>query len=226
MLIHKPTEFGWEMAAAIPETWITAIQAMYVVANFASGKSILWHAGASSVSLAGIQISKLNGASAIYATAGSQEKIDLCKSVGATECWNYRTQNWANELDRATEGKGVDILIDFVGPNFFQDNINSVALDGQMVIVGLLSGPKLPADIDISALVKRRIRIEGSRLRSRSTAYQGRLRDMLVKVALPGLISGQLQVPIDRIFDWQNIEGAHELMESNKNKGKIVCRVT
>jgi NADPH:quinone reductase-like Zn-dependent oxidoreductase len=225
MLIHKPKEISWEMAAAIPETWITAIQAMYLVTSFAPGKSILWHAGASSVSLAGIQLSKAHGASAIYATAGSQEKIDLTKSVGATEAWNYRTQDWSEELDVATGGKGVDIIIDFIGPNYFQQNLNSVALDGQMVIVGLLSGTKLPADIDISAFVRRRIRIEGSRLRSRSTEYQGCLRDMLAKEALPGLTSGQFQVPIDRIFDWQDIRQAHELMESNTNKGKIVCRV-
>jgi NADPH:quinone reductase-like Zn-dependent oxidoreductase len=82
MLIHKPGEISWEVAAGIPETWITAIQAMYFVASFAPGKSILWHAGASSVSIAGIQLSKAHGASAIYTTVGSSSKVEFCKVSG------------------------------------------------------------------------------------------------------------------------------------------------
>lgn len=84
MLIHKPKEISWEVAAGIPETWIAAIQAMYFVASFAPGKSILWHAGASSVSIVGIQLSKAHGASAIYTTVGSSSKVESCKDLGAT----------------------------------------------------------------------------------------------------------------------------------------------
>jgi NADPH:quinone reductase-like Zn-dependent oxidoreductase len=225
MLIHKPEGIPWDVAAGISETWATAIQAMYLVAKFLLGKSILWHAGASSVSLTGIQLSKAHGASAIYATAGSQEKIKLSESVGATKAWKYHTKVWAKELDQVREGKGVDIVIDFIGPDFFQININSVALDGQMAIVCLLSGNRLPDNIDIHPFVQRRIRVEGSRLRSRSTEYQGRIRDMLVKEALLGLTNGQFIVPIDKVIDWNQIQEAHELVESNSNKGKIVCRI-
>jgi NADPH:quinone reductase-like Zn-dependent oxidoreductase len=225
MLIHKPPSMPWEVAAGIPETWITAIQAMYLIAGFTAGKSILWHAGASSVSIAGIQLSKAHGASAIYATAGSQDKLDLCKSLGATEAWNYRETDWAEQVDLVTDGKGVDIIIDFVGADYFQKNMNSVALDGRLVIVGLLSGGTLPAGLDITAFVRRRIRIEGSRLRSRSEDYQGKLRDMLVREALPGLRDGNLKVPIEKVFDWNDVQEAHQMMESNRNRGKIVCKV-
>lgn len=226
MLIHKPKEIPWQVAAGIPETWITAIQAMFVVANFSTGKSILWHAGASSVSLAGVQLSKAHGASAIYTTVGSEEKAELVKSLGATEAWNYSKVDWAKEVDQVTGGKGVDIIIDFIGPDYFQRNLNSVALDGQIVIVGLLSGTEIPAGVDISAFVRRRIRVEGSRLRSRPIEYQKRLRDLFVKEALPKLQEGEFKVPIERIFDWKDIEHAHQMMESNKNKGKIVCKVS
>jgi NADPH:quinone reductase-like Zn-dependent oxidoreductase len=227
MLIHKPSSMPWEIAASVPETWITAIQALYLIAEFSEGKSILWHAGASSVSIAGIQLSRARGASAIYATAGSTSKINLCKSLGATECWNYREMNWSEELDRVTKGEGVDIIVDFIGADYFQQNINSVALDGRLIIVGLLSGGivTMETGLDISAFVKRRIRMEGSRLRSRGEEYQGKLRDMLVKEGMPGLTDGTFKVPIDRIFDWKDIQEAHELMESNRNEGKIVCRV-
>ena len=114
-LIHKPKEISWELAAGIPEVWMTATQAMSLVGGFSPGKSILWHAGASTVSIAGIQLSKILGASAVYATAGTQDKLDHCKSIGATEAWNYREVDWAQELDKVTHGKGVDIIIDFVG---------------------------------------------------------------------------------------------------------------
>ena len=117
MLVHKPTELSWEEAAGIPETWITALQAMYLVGQFKEGDSILWHAGASSVSISGIQLAVAGKASAVYVTASSQEKIDFCKSLGATDGFSYKENggNWADPLLNATRGKGVDIIVDFVG---------------------------------------------------------------------------------------------------------------
>jgi NADPH:quinone reductase-like Zn-dependent oxidoreductase len=227
MLIHKPDAISWETAAGIPETWITALQAMTTVGEFTSGKSILWHAGASSVSIAGIQLSKVLGASAIYATAGSDEKVEFCTFMGATAAWNYRTSNWEEEIRNATQGEGVDVIIDFVGQKYFQMNLNSVALDGRIVIVGLLSGAKMTgADLDLSPFVTMRLRIEGSRLRSRELSYQRQLRDKLEREVVPKFLDGSLSVPIERVLDWHNIRDAHLLMESNTIKGKIVCRVS
>jgi NADPH:quinone reductase-like Zn-dependent oxidoreductase len=185
MLIHKPKELSWEQAAGIPETWITATQAMYLVGEFAPGKSILWHAGASSVSIAGIQLSRADNASAVYVTASSQDKIDFCKSLGATAGFDYREQDWAQEILKATDGKGVDIVIDFVGQNYFQGNLDVAARDGRIVNLGALSGTKLKEGVDIGAFVRKRIRYEGSSLRSRDEGYQGKLRNTLVEHALP-----------------------------------------
>lgn len=226
MLIHKPLSLSFETAAAIPEVWITATQAMSLIGGFSAGRSILWHAGASSVSIAGIQLSKILGASAIYTTVGSKEKAEFCASLGATKAWCYRDVDWAVELMKETGGKGVDIIIDFVGQNYFQKNLDCTALDGCVIIVGLLSGPKTPEGIDLTPFVKNRIRVEGSRLRSRAPECQGRLRDMLVKDALPRFVDGTLKVPIEKVFDWKDIQDAHRLMESNAIMGKIVCRIT
>ena len=198
---------------------------MYLVGGFSRGKSILWHAGASSVSIAGIQMSRADGASAVYVTAGSDDKIDFCKSLGATAGFNYHTQDWAKEILAATEGKGVDVVIDFVGQNYFQGNLDVAARDGHIVTLGALSGTKLPAGVDISAFVRKRIRFEGSSLRSRDEDYQGKLRDTLVEHALPKLRDGTFKVPIERVFPWEEIVSAHELMQSNKTKGKIICTV-
>ena len=198
---------------------------MYLVGGFALGKSILWHAGASSVSIAGIQMSRADGASAVYVTAGSQDKIDFCKGLGATAGFNYHTQDWAEEILAATEGKGVDVVIDFVGQNYFQGNLDVAARDGHIVTLGALSGTKLPAGVDIGGFVRKRIRFEGSSLRSRDEDYQGKLRDTLVEHALPKLRDGTFKVPIERVFPWEEIASAHGLMESNKTKGKIICTV-
>ena len=112
MLIHKPSELSWEICAGIPETWITATQALHLIGEFAPGKSVLWHAGASSVSIAGIQLSKAEGAGQIFVTAGSGEKVDFCKGLGATAGYNYKDTNtdWSAEIMKATGGKGVDIV--------------------------------------------------------------------------------------------------------------------
>ncbi len=226
MLMHKPKELSWEQAAGVPETWITATQAMYLVGKFTPGQSILWHAGASSVSIAGIQLSKADGASAIYVTAGSQEKIDFCvKELGATAGFNYNTQDWSKEILKVTEGKGVDVIIDFVGQSYFQGNLDAAARDGRIVNLGLMSGTKLPAGVDISAFVMKRVTFQGSSLRSRDEEYQGKLRNTLVEHTAPKMRDGSFKVLVDKVLPWEEIVKAHQLMESNQTKGKIICTI-
>lgn len=199
---------------------------MYLVGEYSPGKSILWHAGASSVSIAGVQLSKADKASAIYVTAGSQEKIDFCvQELGATAGFNYHTQDWAKEILQATDGKGVDVVIDFIGQNYLQGNLDVAARDGRIVHLGAMSGTKLPAGVDMGAFVRKRVRFEGSTLRSRDEDYQGKLRDTLVEHSVPRLKDGSFKVPIEKVFPWEDIVQAHQLMESNQTKGKIICRI-
>ncbi|KAL4976902.1 hypothetical protein BDW66DRAFT_134028 [Aspergillus desertorum] len=225
MLIHKPKELSWEEAAGIPETWITATQALHLVGAFKPGNSVLWHAGASSVSIAGIQLAKAAGASAIYVTAGSDEKISFCvDKLGATAGFNYRTQNWAEELSKATNGRGVDVIVDYIGAGYFQDNLKSAALDGRIVNLAFLGGIKVE-NVDISYFLRKRIRYEGSTLRSRDEGYQKKLRDMVVENALEKLRSGEFKVFVEKVFKFEDVVEAHKLMESNQTKGKIICTI-
>ena len=199
---------------------------MYLVGEFAAGKSILWHAGASSVSIAGIQLSRADNAAAIYATAGSQEKLDFCvKELGATAAFNYHTQDWSKEILKATNGKGVDVVVDFVGQSYFQGNLDVAARDGRIVNLGTMSGTKLPEGVDIGAFVRKRIRFEGSSLRSRDEDYQGKLRNTLVEHALPKMKDRSFKLFVEKVFPWEEIVQAHKLMESNKTKGKIICMI-
>lgn len=200
---------------------------MYLIGGFTPGKSILWHAGASSVSIAGIQLSRQNSASAIYLTAGSDEKVSFCvDQLGATAGYNYRTQDWTAELLKATNGKGVDVIIDFIGQNYFQGNLDVAARDGRIVTLGAMSGTKLPAGVDIGTFLMKRLRYEGSTLRSRDLEYQKLLRDRLVEVVLPGFRDGTFRVFVERVFDWEQVVDAHKLLESNVSRGKIICTVS
>ncbi|PQE29484.1 quinone oxidoreductase protein [Rutstroemia sp. NJR-2017a WRK4] len=225
MLIHKPASISWETAAGIPETWITATQALHLVGSFKPGDNVLWHAGASAVSIAGIQLSKAAGANKIFVTAGSDEKVDFCKTLGATEGFNYHSDDWVNGIMNSTDGHGVDVIVDFIGKNYSQGNFEAAAIDGRIVQLASLSGHKLEAGLDIGILENKRLRWEGSRLRSRPLEYQRVLKNKLVEFALPKFVDGTFQVPIERVFSWKDIREAHELMESNQSKGKIICRI-
>lgn len=227
-LIPKPDELGWEVAAGIPETWMTAIKALFVVGGFQPGQSVLWHAGASSVSLAGIQLANsVGGAAAVYVTTSSQDKIDFCKSMGATEGFNYMTGQWASAVLQHTGGRGVDLILDFVGAPYFNDNIDVAAVEGTVVSLGTMGGGVVPAGepVDISRILKKRLRYQGSTLRARGEEYQGMLRDKLVEMALPRLVDGSFEVVVEKVFDWTDVQAAQELLASNTTKGKVICVV-
>lgn len=227
MLIRKPKELSWEQCAGIPETWITATQAMYLVGGFAAGRSILWHAAASSVSISGIQLSLADSASAVFATARQDSKCSFAvKELGAKAAFNTTTQNWVEEVMKATNNKGVDIIVDFVGASYFQQNLDAVAKDGVIVNLGFMGGTKLPEGTDISAFIRKRCTFVGSSLRSRDEEYQGWLRDHLVEHALPKFINGSFKLFVERVLPWEQIQDAHRLLEENKTKGKVICTIS
>ena len=130
---------------------------MYLVGQFAAGKTILWHAAASSVSIAGIQLSLADKASAVYATARQDAKCDFAvKELGATAAFNTASQNWVEEIMKATDNKGVDIIVDFIGASYFQNNLDAIAKDGIIVNLGFMGATKVPEGTDISAFIRKR----------------------------------------------------------------------
>lgn len=217
----------------ISQTWITALQALYLIGEFSPGKSILWHAGASAVSIAGIQLSLADNASAVFVTARSADKIEFCvEKLGARAGFNTTSPDWADQVLKATDGKGVDIIIDFLAASAFAGNLKAIARDGRVVNLASLGGAQFPASddsssekADLGAFVRKRIRFEGSSLRSRDEGYQGRLRDKLVEHALPKLREGVFKVFVERVMGWERVVEAHLLMESNQTKGKIICMI-
>ncbi|KAJ8661737.1 hypothetical protein O0I10_002544 [Lichtheimia ornata] len=228
LALHKPDAISFEQAAAIPETWFTAYQALFFVAGLEKGQDVLIHAGASGVGIAAIQLAKNAGAKRIFITAGSDEKVAFCESLGATKGINYKKQEWAEEIAKETSNRGVDVIIDFVGKDYFEKNLGTLAVDGRMVLLAFLSGPVIEK-VNIAPMLKKRLRVEGSALRSRSLEYQSRLRDALAQHVIDehfAKSSNDYKLFIEKEFDWNDIIDAHLLMESNKTMGKIVVKVT
>ena len=203
---------------------MTAAQALYLLGHYQPGQSVLWHAGASGISIAGIQLSRADNASGVYVTAGSQEKVDFCtRELGATSGFNYKTDDWAAGVRKLTNENGVDLIVDYVGATHFQGNLDSAAKDGRIVQLAQMGGSRLPAGIDISGLVMKRLRLEGSTLRSRDQAYQEHLCDIFVERCLPKFKDGTFKVFVEKVFPAEEISDAHKLLESNATKGKVIC---
>jgi len=192
---------------------------------------VLFHAGASAVSIALIQLVRFaSSETQIFVTAGSAEKIAFCENLGATKGFNYHhgAAEWVEGITAATDGRGVDVIVDFIGRPYAQGNLEVVAMDGRMVQLASMGGGKLAEGVDIGLLEKKRVRWEGSRLRSRELAYQRRLRDGFERVCgvgMRGFVEGRLKVVVERVFSWKEVREAQELMEGSKTMGKIICVV-
>lgn len=141
----------------------------------------------------------------MYTTASSQEKLDFCTgTLGATAGFNYKTQDFAEEILKATGGQGVDLIIDPVGQSHFQKDITSAAKDGRIVLLAMMSGP-LAKEVNLGPILFKRLRIEGTTLRSRDLTYQRQLRDKVVEEVLPGVADGKLKVFVEKVFDWKDV---------------------
>lgn len=223
-LIPIPDNFNFQDAAAIPEVYLTAYQAIFYLSKFKKGERILIHAGASGVGTAAIQLAKSIGAKEIIITA-SAGKHQLCKDLGADHTIDYKSQNFEEEVNRITNGEGVDVIIDFLAAPYFQKNINSLAFDGRMVMLALMGGWKIE-ELVIANILRKRLHIMGSTLRARTLEYKIGLTRDFINFALSKFENGALKPVIDTIMDWTQVVEAHQLMESNKNSGKIILNVS
>ena len=224
LAMRIPENLTFEEASAIPEVFLTAYQNLFNVARLARGETVLIHAGGSGVGTAAIQLVREAGGNSLV-TAGSKEKIDLCLALGARAGWNYKEGAFAPWVAEWTDGRGVDILLDFVGAPYFEQNLRSMAADGRMVVIGTLGGAEVEK-FSLRTLMSKRLQITGAGLRSMDTARKIRLTGQFATFALPRFADGRLVPVVDTIFDWREVAKAHERMESNVNIGKIVLRVT
>lgn len=210
---------------SLTQTYFTAVQAIHLIGGLEPAQSVLIHAGSSGVGQAAIQVARYGGASKIFTTAGSDAKCDLCKSLGADFAINYRSgEDFAAVIERETQGKGVNLIIDLVGQSYWHRTTASAAMEGKIVLVAAMSGSVIE-EFNLRALLNKRLWVMATTLRTRSAEYQGTLRDVFVQKALPHLAKGEMKVTVDQVFPWTEIGAAHKKMESNTHAGKLICRV-
>lgn len=222
MAMAVPPRLSFEEAAAVPEVFLTAFQALYWFGEVDRSKRVLIHAGASGVGTAAIQLAKVEGAHP-YITA-SAPKHELCRQLGAEATIDYRSEDFAERILDVTDGTGVDIIVDFVGAPYFENNLKSLAVDGRMILLATLGGAKVH-DLNLRTLFQKRAHIVASTLRNRDLAYKIDLTRDFAAYMLPLFEDGKLKPVIDSIYDWTDVQAAHRRMENNENAGKIVLRL-
>lgn len=209
-------------AGGLPETYFTVYDNVFTRGRLKKGETILIHGGSSGIGSTAIQLAKQFGAT-VYATAGSPEKCDFCRSLGADEAIDYRAQDFLAEVKRLTDGKGVNVVLDMVGGPYIQRNIAALAVEGRLVQIAFLQSSK--ADLDLMNVMLRRLTLTGSTLRARSVALKAEIAAHLRRDVWPLLEAGTVKPIIHATFPLEQARQAHELMESSAHLGKIMLEV-
>jgi len=220
MAMPIPDSLDFAAAAAIPEVFLTAFQALYWLADLQPEEKVLIHAGASGVGTAAIQLAKMSRATVIV--TASAPKHEICKALGANFAIDYKNEDFEAKVKEFT--KGVDVVIDFIGAPYLQRNLNVLNPDGRLVQLAMMGGAKLES-LSMVLILRKRLRITGSTLRARSLDYKIRLTRDFRLFAWEDFASGKLKPVVDKIFHWQDVAEAHRYMETNQNQGKIILQV-
>jgi NADPH2:quinone reductase len=214
-----PTGMSLVEAAGAPETTFTVWTNLFERGRLAPGETVLVHGGTSGIGTTAIQIARARGAR-VFTTAGSDEKCRAAEALGAERAFNYRDVDFVEALKEATDDRGADVVLDIVGADYFQRNLDALALDGRLVLIGQLGGHK--AVINTTPIFRKRLTITGSVLRSRPVAEKGAIAGEVRRHVWPLLESGALKIPVHATFPLRDAAEAHRLMEASSHIGKIV----
>ena len=217
-----PKNLSMAEAASLPETFFTVWGNVYDRGRLAPGETLLVQGGTSGIGVTAIQMGAATG-NRVFATAGSDEKVAACLRLGAQRAFNYRTQDWVAEVRAATDGQGVDVILDMVGGDYVPRELKCLAEEGRLVFIAYLRGPR--TELDIDAVMRRRLTITGSTLRPRPVEFKGYLARNLREKIWPLIEAGRIKPQVYRTFALAEAAEAHRLMESSQHIGKIVLTV-
>ncbi len=222
-LARIPPELDWIAAGAMPETFITAHDALFTRAGLHMGEYVLIHAAASGVGTAAIQLGHACGAT-VYGTSRTADKLerirDLNLGLDASVAVGDTPANFVEAVQKWTNGAGVDVILDLVGGNYFSANLEALSSRGRLVCVGTMAGAK--SEIDLGLLLRKRVTIIGTMLRGRSIEEKAEATRLFASSVLPLVSRGAIRPVIDQVYPVDEIREAHERMESNLSFGKIV----
>ena len=222
MAIPIPANLDFLQAAALPEVYFTAYDALFNHCELRMGETLLIHAVGSGVGTAALQLARQAGAH-VFGTAGTAEKLTKAAELGLNVGINYREQDFAQVVKEETQGVGVNVILDMVGGPYWERNLASLTLRGRMVIVGTIAGDKV--ETSLGALMPKRLRVHGTTLRARPLEEKIALTHQFKRHVLPLIADGRIRPVIDRTFPLEKVSQAHEYMESNANFGKIILSV-
>lgn len=217
-----PKDFTDQEAAALPETFYTVWSNVFMRGQLSEGETLLVQGGSSGIGVTAILIAKALGHT-VFVTAGTDEKCAACLKLGADVAINYKTQDFVEEIKQATDGKGVNVILDMVTGSYLQREIDCLADDGRIVIIAIQGGSK--AEVSTNQILRRRLTITGSTLRPRPVSFKKHITQHLYDHVWPLLNSGQLKPVIYKTFTLDQASEAHRLMESSEHVGKIVLTV-
>lgn len=221
MALPVPHNLSLDEAAGVAEVFLTAYDALVHRGRLQAGERVLVHAGGSGVGTAAIQLADAMGAT-VFATVGSSEKASKIRQLGAHSI-EYRLEDFAAAIEHETTGQGVHVALDFVGSPYLARNMQAAATLGRIVVLGLLGGAQ--TEIDLGLLMRKRLTLIGTVLRSRSFTEKLALTADFAEHVLPLLAAGRVRPIIDREFSLNDVAEAHTYMASNQNFGKVVLRV-
>jgi NADPH:quinone reductase len=209
-------------AAAIPETFFTVWHNTFERGRLEAGETLLVHGGSSGIGTTAIQLAKAFGARVIT-TAGSADKCDACRKLGADVAVNYKSEDFVAATKSATGGKGADVILDMVGGDYIERNYEAAAVDGRIVQIAFLASPK--ATVDFRRIMMKRLTHTGSTLRARSIADKGAIARAVEEHVLPLIVAGKARPVMDSTFPLAQAAAAHARMEASAHIGKIVLVV-
>jgi NADPH2:quinone reductase len=206
-------------AAAIPETFFTVWTNLFERGRCKAGDIVLIHGGTSGIGTTAIQLATALGAR-VFATAGSDEKARACERLGAVRGINYKTEDFVAVLREATEGRGVDVILDMVGGSYLAQNLEIAAVEGRLCVISLLGGAR--AELNLGVMLSKRLTVTASTLRARTVPEKAAVADAVHCHVWPLLIDGRVRPVIHKTFPLAEASSAHALMETSNHIGKIV----
>ena len=218
-----PAGYDALRAAALPETYFTVWANLFMLGRLAAGETLLVHGGTSGIGVTAIQLAREFGAR-VFTTVGSAAKVRAAEALGAVAI-NYSEADFLGEIRKATDGRGVDVVLDMVGAAYFPRNIRALALDGRLVLIAFLQGSKLET-FDLAPIMTRRLTVCGSTMRPRTTAQKGAIAQALRERVWPVLAAGRCGPVIHRTFKLAEAAEAHALMQTSTHIGKIMLDVS
>lgn len=217
-----PEPLSFTQAAAIPEAFLTAHEALFTLGQVQAGERVLIHAAASGVGSAALQLAREAGAISI-ATAGSADKLALARKLGAVHALDYHAADLGAAVLAASEGRGIDVALDFIGASYAACHLRSLNVRGRWVLIGLLGGSQL--QLDLRTFLQKRLQLLALIMRTRSDEEKRAIVQGFSRRFLPAFTRGTLEPIVDRVYPLSEARAAHERMESNQNLGKIVLEL-